>query len=167
MGYNYGCPSFPHVTSCSENGNGDMFMNFMDFSDDACMNSFSNGQKKKMRSLFALGGIRNSFLNSFACDSTLASGGPIPDDTIPVAKPRPEIMLYPNPVQSEVTIQPVNDYELIGKVCSIFNVQGKRVFQQTCTSAKQKMNLSDLPSGVYILQVGTGNDKRIQKLLKL
>ena len=167
MGYNYGCPSFPHVTSCSENGNGDMFMNFMDFSDDACMNSFSNGQKRKMRSLFALGSIKNSFLNSFACDSTLASGGPIPDDTIPVAKPRPEIMLYPNPVQSEVTIQPVNDYGLIGKVCSIFNVQGKRVFQQTCTSAKQKMNLSDLPSGVYILQVGTGNDKRIQKLLKL
>ncbi|MEO7562509.1 MAG: zinc metalloprotease, partial [Ferruginibacter sp.] len=34
---NFNCPSFPHVTSCSPNGNGDMFMNYMDFTDDACM----------------------------------------------------------------------------------------------------------------------------------
>ena len=67
--FNNGCPSFPHKTSCSINNDGDMFMNFMDFTDDACMYMFSKGQAIKMRSMFATGGARNSFLISSVCDS--------------------------------------------------------------------------------------------------
>jgi hypothetical protein len=44
---NYKCPSFPHVT-CSNGPNGDMFMNYMDYSDDACMNMFTKGQSTRM-----------------------------------------------------------------------------------------------------------------------
>ncbi|MBL0358535.1 MAG: zinc metalloprotease [Chitinophagaceae bacterium] len=83
--YNFGCPSFPHVTECSQTANGDMFMNFMDFSDDACMNMFTIGQKKRMRALFANGNLRNSFLTSFACDSNLVEAGPLPSDTTTTA----------------------------------------------------------------------------------
>ena len=36
QGPNYGCVTFPHIT-CSGDSKGDMFMNFMDYSDDACM----------------------------------------------------------------------------------------------------------------------------------
>jgi len=167
LGYNFGCPSFPHITSCSETANGDMFMNFMDFTDDACMNTFTNGQKMKMRGLFALGNSRNSFLNSFACDSSLASGGPLPDDTIPVAKPEPGVQLFPNPVQSELNILPVNDYELAGKVCTIYSIQGRIIQQQTLLTNKEKIDLSRISSGVYILKIGVGADKRIAKIIKL
>ena len=167
LGYNYGCPSFPHVTSCSQTANGDMFMNFMDFTDDACMNMFTSGQKMKMRGLFALGNSRNSFLNSFACDSTLASGGPLPDDTIPVVKPAAGIQLFPNPVQVEVNIIPVNGYELVGKVCTIFSMQGRMILQQTFSTNKEKIDLSVLSSGVYILKIGFGADKQIAKVIKL
>ena len=165
--YNYGCPVFPHVTSCSENASGDMFMNFMDFTDDACMNSFTNGQKMKMRSLFALGGTKNSFLYSFACDSSLASGGPLPDDTLPVFKPKAGINIFPNPAISEVTISPVNDYVLTGKVCSIYNVQGKLLIRQSFVASREKINVSALPSGIYILKIGEGDDKQVVKLIKL
>jgi len=60
---NYGCPTFPAV-SCSNGPNGDMFMNYMDYSDDACMYMFTNGQKNRMRALFATGGARASFVSS-------------------------------------------------------------------------------------------------------
>src|SRR5205085_7351896 len=40
---NGGCPSFPHVT-CSNGPNGDMFMNYMDYVNDNCMNMFTAGQ---------------------------------------------------------------------------------------------------------------------------
>ena len=58
-----------------------MFMNYMDFTDDDCMNMFTQGQENEMRSLFALGNSRNSFLNSSVCDSSLAQGGPLPTDS--------------------------------------------------------------------------------------
>lgn len=69
---NYGCPSYPHVT-CSNGTNGDMFMNYMDYTDDACMYMFSTGQKTRMQSLFAAGGARASLLTSNGC-----SGGTTP-----------------------------------------------------------------------------------------
>ena len=63
---NYGCPSFPTV-SCSNGPNGDMFMNYMDYTDDACMNMFSSGQKSRMQSLFGTGGARASLATSPGC----------------------------------------------------------------------------------------------------
>jgi len=63
---NYGCPPFPTL-SCSNGPNGDMFMNYMDYTDDGCMNLFTNGQKARMQALFATGGARNSLLTSNGC----------------------------------------------------------------------------------------------------
>ena len=58
-GPNYGCPSYPTV-NCRTN---DMTMNYMDYTDDACMYMFSEGQKARMRALFGAGGVRESMLN--------------------------------------------------------------------------------------------------------
>ena len=65
-GPNYGCPAFPRVT-CSNGPNGDLFMNYMDYTDDACMYMFSNAQSTRMQSLFATGGARSSILTSTGC----------------------------------------------------------------------------------------------------
>ncbi len=44
---NYWCPVYPHVT-CSNGPNGDMFQNYMDYSDGSCENLFTAGQKNVM-----------------------------------------------------------------------------------------------------------------------
>jgi hypothetical protein len=56
---NYGCPSFPQI-SCSNGPNGDMYMNYMDYTDDPCMMMFSAGQRLRMLAVFAAGGPRNN-----------------------------------------------------------------------------------------------------------
>ena len=61
-GANYGCP-LTH-TSCSSL---DMVQNYMDYTDDSCMNLFTTGQKSRMRALFEPGGARVSLLSSAAC----------------------------------------------------------------------------------------------------
>jgi len=66
QGSNYGCPSFPSTSNCTGNGsNGDMFMNYMDYTNDACMYMFSTGQKTRMRA--TLNGSRSSLLSSNGC----------------------------------------------------------------------------------------------------
>ena len=64
-----GCPNFPQI-SCNNGPNGDMFVNYMDYMEDACATMFTNGQKTRARAVFAAGGPRNSILSSQACSST-------------------------------------------------------------------------------------------------
>lgn len=49
---NYGTPAFPHV-SCNNGPNGDMFMNYMDYVDDAAMFMFTPGQVLRMNATLA------------------------------------------------------------------------------------------------------------------
>jgi hypothetical protein len=62
---NYGCN-----LSTVKCGSLDMVQNYMDYTDDACMNLYTFGQKARMRALFAAGGARASLLNSQGCGST-------------------------------------------------------------------------------------------------
>jgi hypothetical protein len=73
-GANYtGSPcTFPGPNTCNTGAGDlpDMFQNYMDYSDDACMNLFTSGQKGRMRTLFDAGGARASLLNSVGCGGT-------------------------------------------------------------------------------------------------
>ncbi|WP_235295797.1 zinc metalloprotease [Portibacter marinus] len=64
--HNYGC-DIGHI-SC---GSVDMVQNYMDYSDDICMNLFTNGQKMRMRNQFEPGGFRASLLSSMGCQPPL------------------------------------------------------------------------------------------------
>ncbi|MBA3648826.1 MAG: T9SS type A sorting domain-containing protein [Chitinophagales bacterium] len=72
-GENYGCPAYPHTDACTASSPGVMFMNYMDYTDDNCMNMFTSGQSSRMNSLFASGGARYSITTSLGC--TPPSGG--------------------------------------------------------------------------------------------
>ncbi len=63
---NSGCPNFPRNTmDCNTTANGEMFMNYMDYTFDACMNLFTTGQVLRERAVFSLGGPRASFINNY------------------------------------------------------------------------------------------------------
>ena len=168
--YNFDCPVFPKVSSCSPNSNGDMFMNFMDFSDDACMNMFTRGQVQRMRALFAQNNIRNSFLASYACDSTLVQGGPLPvppADT--VAMPAISLLsakIYPNPVQTSITVECKAASAIAVKTINIFNAIGMRVLTTRLIQNKTILNLSSLGAGVYFIHIVDGKEKFIGRIVK-
>jgi Pregnancy-associated plasma protein-A len=74
---NYACPTFPHI-SCNNGPNGDMFMNYMDYTDDACMYMFTKGQG--VRTEAALNGPRIAIVTSDALNC------PIEELKVPLEK---------------------------------------------------------------------------------
>ncbi len=161
--YSNGCPTFPQMSTCSVNSNGDMFMNYMDFTDDACMNMFSVGQKKKMRSLFASNGLRNSFLNSMACDSSLADDGPLPiESTISEL----QISVYPNPVVTLLTVE-IKNAPANGKRLKLYNVNGLLVMDVVLVQQTTRLDLKKLPAGIYLVKVSEGKESWSRKIIKL
>jgi hypothetical protein len=160
---NNGCPSFPHISSCSINSYGDMFMDFMDFTNDACMNMFTEGQKAEMRSLFALGNFRNSFLNSTVCDSSNAEGGPLPKDSSTTLK----ITTYPNPFNNVINIVATTDSGIVGKILKIYSISGQLCLTKIIQSQQTILNVSKLPSGIYILKIAGNKSESVYKLIKV
>ncbi|MCS6917355.1 MAG: M43 family zinc metalloprotease [Chitinophagales bacterium] len=63
----YGCPLPAARISCSNGPDGDQYENYMDYTDDACMNLFTLGQKARMQAVLAPGGARASLLSSLGC----------------------------------------------------------------------------------------------------
>ena len=162
QGSNSGCPSFPHLSSCSNNASGDMFMNYMDFTNDACMNLFTINQKEKMRSLFNEGGPRNSFLGSVECDSTNAEAAPIPKETGKL-----KISLFPNPATNIVNINSNIDSEVVGRVIKLYDASGKLCLTQIIQSGNTILNISHLTSGMYILRIEGESGPYIYKIMKI
>ncbi|MEC5145404.1 M43 family zinc metalloprotease [Chitinophaga sp. 212800010-3] len=63
--YTTGCPSFPKLDVCTPTWPGIMFMNYMDYTDDACMHLFTAGQVNRMR--YVLENITSSLMTSNGC----------------------------------------------------------------------------------------------------
>lgn len=167
--YNQGCPSFPKISECSQNSHGDMFMNFMDYANDECMNIFTVGQAIKMRSQFAAGNVRNSLLDPAAFDTANASpSAPIAEPSIAVSQTESlEISIGPNPVMGVAKIRPVNGGILAGKKFLITDCQGRPVLRFIASGGEHTLDLSALRPGIYLLQSATDSESKPVRIVKL
>lgn len=66
-----GCPTYPSAAGCSGSPNppGRMFQNYMDYSNDGCMNLFTADQKTRMRTVMQNSPRRVQLLSSTVCSS--------------------------------------------------------------------------------------------------
>ncbi len=65
-----GCPSFPNASGCAASPNppGRMFMNYMDYTNDACMYMFSKDQAYRAQLIMVHSPIRKALLTSTVCN---------------------------------------------------------------------------------------------------
>ena len=164
---NSGCSTFPHLSSCSINQYGDMFMNYMDFSDDACMNLFTTGQKNSMRSLFANGGFRNSLLNSDVCNPANAEAGPLPDLPVEEEIENTMVKVYPNPFSSKITFSGLSDEDIMGKTIKIIGATGKQFISRIVTTRQTTIELNHLPPGIYFARIEGNGKPKVVKIIKI
>lgn len=162
-GFNIECPNVINIT-CGNGPNGDMYMNYMDLTSDGCMNLFTQGQKARMRALFDPGGPRHSLLFSNGLTPPLISEIPIPEEDPKWLQSQ----LYPNPAGNFITIDLSYDSRWIGKTIKVINLQGQAVMVVPITAKIQRIDISILQSGVYVLAAKKEDNESLKlKFVKL
>jgi glucose/arabinose dehydrogenase len=75
------------------------------------------------------------------------------------------ILLYPNPAKTEVTIASKN--AVIFDTYSIIDLTGKIVLSDTILAAEKQIDISSLPTGLYVLKVSDSFGKSFQTKLSV
>ena len=159
--YTPGCPTGNRV-SCNNGPFGDMYMNYMDFTDDQCMSMFTKGQKARARAVFESGGPRNSILSSTGLDVSNTQAADLPEYY-------PQWLyahVYPNPATSVVNVFFEYDERWIGKEIQVIDLTGKVVIRKVINGKIHSIDVSRLNSGVYFIRAEKDQEKIRAKFVK-
>lgn len=142
------CPSHP-VVSCSQP---DMFMNYMFYSDDACLTMFTGGQK--MRMLATLNTIRAGLLEGNICD-------PVSSENLDKMV---EVKIFPNPANDKLFVE-IESQSSSGYSIRLFNLFGHEMMEEKFLFGEVELNISDFQAGVYFLEVKNKTKIKIEKVV--
>jgi hypothetical protein len=124
----------------------DMIENFMDYSTDACMNSFTREQSQLMRST-----LFTYFPNLFTIgeeESQLAS----------------TLSLYPNPSTGQLNLQAGPQFA--GAQVQVYSIAGQLVQSLNLGADAQLDFQLEGPQGLYIITVQSASEQQSFKVLK-
>jgi hypothetical protein len=144
-GLNWGCPTYPfQANKCGSTPNGEMFQNYMDYSDDQCRSLFTKEQVIRIQTTMANGDRRKTLGTHGLCD--ISNG--INDEKYAGEA----IQVYPNPSQGELAITlPASGKNV---VVFIYNLVGERIYRNEVTNSQLlNVNLADQPNGMYFVTV--------------
>lgn len=150
---NYGCPEFPHndFNGCGTGEFGEMYMNYMDYVDDNCMNMFTYGQAVRMYA--SIENLRQGLITSNGCESSVN----LDENELTY-----QIGICPNPNNGQFKIDLSSIATPSAKV-RIYNVLGELVRDYGKVSALlMSIDMSDVAgSGIYFVSVETPTNKTI------
>jgi hypothetical protein len=175
--YSDGCGDTPAVTgqpdgvvgtsntSCSKNDSKGvcntsekrMWQNYLDYTDDLCMDRFTPNQVTRMRNIITTNSI---YTNIVSQNNFIATGGDIAT-SIPDLTKNDKAFIYPNPTKNSIRIEqkrvtPNSEYAIIG-------FDGKILLKGRITGIRQEINISGLKPGAYALRVDGENYKFIKE----
>jgi len=153
------------IFSCGNTPYGNLYMDFMDFTDDIGMHLFTYGQSNRMHTLFAEGGFRSPLLTSNGLSGTSANGGSTDSGTTSGgAGNAPDLHIYPNPAGSVVTLT-TNEPSCVGSLLEIYDQVGQRLMVTRIAATTFQLNISSLPRGLYFIRVnGVKSSFRLVKI---
>lgn len=127
-----------------------MVQNYMDYSDDTCMNLFTKCQVARMRQVLRNSPRRKELLNS-----------PVLGDL--QAYLTKVIKVYPNPVDNDLILES-NNVPLLSY--AIHDVLGRRLNGGILRQGRNTISLNFLAAGVYVMEIQTTEGKMTKKVVK-
>ncbi|MFY7731252.1 MAG: T9SS type A sorting domain-containing protein [Flavobacterium sp.] len=151
--YNYGCTP---TDSCPTRTGSDMIENYMDYTDDQCMNIFTLNQKDRINAVMNNSIRRVSLKTSTTCQAPSASRA---SDLLN------SINLYPNPASSVLNIA-VQGSELPDAV-TVYNSLGQTMYSGKVSSAANlSVNVASYAAGTYFVRIDKGDQTQTFKFVK-
>ncbi len=153
----FSCDTTRNTCIDSANDLPDMIENYMDYSSEVCMNSFTKGQIDIMRGVIE--GPRCGLVNN--CP-------PPPTSINTLAIKANDLKIFPNPTTGVFQINLKNE-KAIPYTLAVKNILGQTVMlldQSTATTANYTIDLSSKTSGIYLVEVRTEDGTFAKKLMK-
>lgn len=156
---NFGCSTHPHKLGvCSGNTTGEMFMNFMDYSNDACLYMFTPDQNSRMQTAMTTGAYRTQLNSSSAivCNEPAASA---PSASFVLSN-------YTHCVDSTIFVTngstggPCPTYQWVVKPA------GSEVYTKTTTNLSAHPSIKFTAPGTYTLELTASNSGGISTIIE-
>ncbi|MBD2724575.1 M43 family zinc metalloprotease [Hymenobacter armeniacus] len=148
---NYGCPAAGKSSCTNAATGGDMFMNYMDYTDDRCMFMFSQGQAARMTAVFDAGGARSSFARASGVLRQTAAVAPT--------------TVYPNPGRDAVSLTLPAGTDAARYAVRVYNMSGHEMTQARY-NGQGTLQTSALPKGLYYISISDGVNTSRQRFEK-
>ncbi|MBY0427525.1 MAG: zinc-dependent metalloprotease, partial [Cytophagales bacterium] len=138
--------SCPSPIQCGSNAR--QVRNYLDYSDDGCMNLFTRDQKTRMRTTLSVSPRRKSLKYSNGCSGTSSIIPEVLDSTV---------KYYPNPMDNSLTVEALKPTEF-----KIYDINGHLVYQNTVPVGINQLDLN-FASGVYVVEAEGKRSKLMVK----
>ncbi|MES2486344.1 MAG: M43 family zinc metalloprotease, partial [Bacteroidota bacterium] len=144
------------ANSCISSPGNDMVENYMDYTNDACMNVFTQDQKERMVAILNNATRRKSLTTSTVCQPTAGT-----EDYNLLNG----MSIYPNPAQTVLNINSANGD--LPDSYIIYNNLGQTIASvKVSSNANLTINTSAYANGIYFIKIDKGAQTKTLKFVK-
>ena len=165
---NFGCPDEDHLSTCAGTPL-EMYMNYMDYTDDRCMYFFSDGQVSRANFFIDSDPQLTSIINS-ACGTTRQTNSDITNVSNPGFKSSrklltSDLIIYPTITTGQLTLS--FSKTTVGKAeIHIYSQAGSLMMKkQMAGKTVDQLDVSGLSNGIYFLEVSQGIIRQTRKFV--
>jgi hypothetical protein len=157
-GENYTCPATgaTRTDACSATSPGVMYMNFMDYSDDACYANFTPNQKSRIQACFSTNGPLKYLKTSTACSGV----------GITETEAISDVSIYPNPTQGMINVafQLANTDDVEITVSNLVGDVVSKTSKKNVSAVNVQLDLTSQSAGIYYVKIQSGAQTLTKKI---
>lgn len=168
--YNFGCPEEGHLSTCTGSPL-EMWMNYMDYTDDRCMYFFTDGQASRASFFIDTDPQLMSIVNSACANTRENKNNNITSSNKAINSSRVisnELVLYPTITSGQLNLSLANSVNVKAEI-NIYNQTGALMMKQQIFISGGKnidqIDISKLGNGIYFLELGEGVNRQTKKFI--